>query len=123
MVMAPHGANPVFLGTRSGNNDMKLVTTVILHWRKGGQCCVVGGGAEVCQTSIGGVASTRATIKLALLVAIGSLMTKRDDNDFVGRWQGEGEGNQWPLHRAALNQPAAEDHRHRLPGWWLDNQQ
>ncbi len=27
-MMAPHGADPAFFGTRSGDNDMKSATTV-----------------------------------------------------------------------------------------------
>ncbi len=34
--MALHNTNPASLGMRSGNDDMKLVTTVTLHWREGG---------------------------------------------------------------------------------------
>jgi hypothetical protein len=39
--MAPNGANPAFLGMRSGKDGMKLVMVVTLHQRKGGAtlCC------------------------------------------------------------------------------------
>jgi hypothetical protein len=49
-------------------------------------------------------------------------MTERDDDDSVDGWQGGGEDNQQLLHRGAINCPAANDHHHRLPGWWLDDQ-
>ncbi len=36
MVMALQNADPAFLGTRSGDDDMKSVTTVTLHQHEGG---------------------------------------------------------------------------------------
>ncbi len=42
-VMAPHGTDPVFFGTRSGNNDMKSATTV--HFI-GGRGATFWGGLE-----------------------------------------------------------------------------
>ena len=35
-VMAPHVADPAFLSTSSGDDDMKLVMPVKLHWREVG---------------------------------------------------------------------------------------
>ncbi len=62
-------------------------------------------------------------IASALLVAIQSKTTKRDNNDFVDGWRGGGENDRQPLHWAAVDCPAANDPHHHLPGWWLDDQQ
>jgi len=37
-VMVPHGAKPAFLGTHSGDDDIKpaTMTKVTLHWQEGG---------------------------------------------------------------------------------------
>ena len=42
-MMASHGADPAFLGTQGGNNHMKLVTMVTLHWQEGGHRVVSKG--------------------------------------------------------------------------------
>jgi hypothetical protein len=73
--------------------------------------------------SIDGVALATATIMSALLVAIQWTTTKKDNNNFVDRWQKGGGDNRQPLHWVAINCPAVGDHRHCLPGWRLEDQQ
>ena len=58
----------------------------------------------------------------SLSVVIQPTTTKRDDDDLVGGWRGGGEDECQPLHREAVDHPATADHRHCLPGYWLDNQ-
>jgi len=58
----------------------------------------------------------------ALLVTVRLTTTERDDNDLVGGSRGGGgEGVRQPLHQVAVDRPVANDHRHRLPGWQLNN--
>ncbi len=51
------------------------------------------------------------------------MTTMRDNADFVDRWQGGGEDDQWLLHRTAVNCPATNNHHPHLPGWRLEDQQ
>ena len=73
-MMVLHGADPVFLGMRGTNNDMKLAMMVTLHWRERGQCPVVSEGVRLKegsdngrQTSVGGVALTTTAITVCLV--------------------------------------------------------
>ncbi len=50
------------------------------------------------------------------------MTTERDDDDLVSGWQGGEEDEHQPLHRGAVNHPAADDNRHHLFGYWLDYQ-